>query len=112
VTPRSRPWWHTVEAEADDQVPTDAPPAVRDPWADHPLRPVALTTAQEAVLAGLDDQPDGPRLDGVAPDAGAEDQPVVPRLRPGNGTGNAPGDPAPPDPHTRTRWTEQEQQEG
>jgi hypothetical protein len=117
VTPRSRPWWHGVEAESESQAEPDTKPdtesrTLRDPWADHALRPAALTTAQEAVLAGLDDQPDGPRLDGLDPDGGAEDQPAVPRLRPGNGTGNAPGDPAPPDPHTRTRWTEQEEQEG
>jgi hypothetical protein len=108
MTARARRWWHGVEAEADD------PDGVRDPWADHPLLAEVLTAAQQAVLAGLDDQPDGPRLDGTPDEAGL-DQPVVPRFRPGpapgNGTGNAPGDPAGTRPYRRRGWTEPEQEQ-
>lgn len=186
MTPRTRPWWHTVADDPTAPPDATAPPPddVRDPWADRPLEVAALTTAQQAVLAGFDDQPAAPRLDGIAaeldgvddldngsgaggldpvatdPDlapqaddaplaygngAGAavdlgHDQPTVPRFRPdrrgapgasgrngdrvddraagrgpgagpGEGTGSAPGDPGAVGPQTRTRWTEQEQQE-
>ena len=148
MTRRAKPWWQGVEAEAED------PGEVRDPWADQPLLAAALTTAQRAVLAGLDDQPAGPRLDGLlaelpesaagSDDRGSDggggsdrpdgsdgdggdgssapadqptgpdrlDQPSVPRLRvlrPGNGTGNPPGDPEPGRSYRRRRWTEQEE---
>jgi hypothetical protein len=124
VTARARPWWQAVTAEADDPADPAEPAGSaggREPWADRPVGAAALTPAQRAVLAGLDDQPDGPRLDDIAADGtGTGDQPGVPRLRPGrppgdrlgNGTGNAPGDAEPPDPHTRTRWTQREQPEG
>ncbi len=102
MTARARRWWHGVEAEADD------PAGVRDPWADQQLLVAALTTDQRAVLAGLDDQPDGPRLDGLETDA---DEPSVPRFRPGNGTWNTPGDPEQPPPYRRQGWTEQEQEQ-
>ena len=142
MTRRSHRWWHGVDAEGEDPGSERG----REPWADRPRRAAALTTAQQAVLAGLDDQPDGPRLDGITTDDGdcddrSPDQPAVPRLRPGNGstpagrtttpgtepvpgswtpgtaggrpgngTGNAPGDPEEPRPYRRTRWMEPEQE--
>lgn len=134
MTPRDRPWWHTVESRAEDPTAparteeTPSPAGEHEPWAGRGLEVAVLSEAQRAVLTGLDDQPDGPRLDGVAGEladqAGnpAGDQPDVPRLRPGrapgrapgsgagNGTGNPPGDAEAPDPHTRTRWTKQERE--
>jgi hypothetical protein len=121
MTRRSRPWWHGVEAEAVDPGAVDSEAvdpeatgtadAAREPWADQPLDVAALTPGQRAALAGLDDQPPAPHLDGVATPS---DQPSVPRLRPGtgpgNGTGSAPGDPEAADPHSGTRWMEQEQE--
>jgi hypothetical protein len=117
MTPRAHRWWHGVEAVADaeagDPSGVDDVAAllgVREPWADQGLLAATLTPAQQAVLAGLDDQPDGPRLDGLETSDPAPDQPSVPRLRPGNGTGNAPGDPEAADLHHRSRWTVQEQE--
>ncbi|HEV7761599.1 MAG TPA: hypothetical protein VGO78_21480 [Acidimicrobiales bacterium] len=121
MTPRSRPWWHGVEVEAADPEATTPDDVAREPWADQPLDVAALTPAQRAALAGLDDQPPAPHLDGVAALSDeSSDQPSVPRLRPGtgtgtgtgpgNGTGSAPGDPVAADPHSGPRWMEQEQE--
>ncbi|HEX8803974.1 MAG TPA: hypothetical protein VF743_07265 [Acidimicrobiales bacterium] len=108
MTPRARRWWQAVEDEADE------PAGVPEPWADRELLAAALTAAQRDLLTGLDDQPDGPRLHGLGAPGGdgtpVDDQPRPPRLRPGNGTGNPPGDPAGSDPYGRRRWTEPEHQ--
>jgi hypothetical protein len=110
VSRRARRWWHGVEAEAEPGDPP-GPAATRDgerePWADRALGVAALTADQRALLAGLDDQPDQPHLDGLLAPA---DQPAVPRLRAGNRTGNAPGEAPTARPYRRTRWTEPEQE--
>jgi hypothetical protein len=98
VTRRTTTWWQGVDDAA------DAP----EPWADQPLVAPALTADQRAVLAGLADQPAPPRLDGWDGDDPA-DQPAIPRWRPGNGTGNAPGDTDPARSYRARRWTETEQ---
>lgn len=124
MTRRARRWWHGVEAEAGD--PTGTP----EPWADHDGAAATLTVDQRAVLAGLDDQPPPPHLDGLGNGNGIgpsdndgdghdpDDQPAVPRLRtdpgtsPGNGTGNAPGAPGPGLSYRRTRWNRRTGREG
>jgi hypothetical protein len=124
VSRRARRWWHGVEAEAepgDPPGPATARDGEREPWADRALAVAALTADQRALLAGLDDQPDHPHLDGLTPaDVGLggtadgaltpADQPAVPRLRSGNRTGNAPGETPAARPYRRTRWTEPEQE--
>lgn len=101
MTPRTPTWWQGVTDAAGD--PGDAP----EPWADRPLVTPALTADQRAVLAGLDDQPAGARLDGWAHEDTA-DQPAIPRWRPGNGTGNAPGDTPTTRSYRAPGWTETE----
>ena len=117
MTRRARRWWHGVDADASD--PTGTP----DPWADRSGTAATLTADQRAVLAGLDDQPAQPHLDGVVGDDDhAHDQPGVPHLRgsvpdgpgehPGNGTGNPPGDPGPGRSYLRNRWDRRTGREG
>ncbi|HEY8543455.1 MAG TPA: hypothetical protein VIL36_00345 [Acidimicrobiales bacterium] len=125
MTRRTQRWWHGVEAE----LPGDTGDlgGTPEPWADRAGAVAALTADQRALLAGLDDQPAPPRLDGLAlgatghgrgagPGAGRNDddghdaddphhpdQPAVPHLRasgpghPGAHTGNGTGN-APGDP--------------
>ena len=63
MTPRSHRWWHAVaDQAADPDAPADpsvgatgaADTGVREPWADRAMPISGLTTAQQAVLAGLD----------------------------------------------------------
>ena len=109
MTRRARRWWHGVEAEAADGNGNGNGAGTREPWADRAPGPAVLTPAQRAVLAGFDDQPPAPHIQA---DDG-DDQPAVPHLRrddtPGNGTGNAPGDPEGARPYRRTRWMRQEE---
>ena len=78
-----QPWWEAVEAKL---VALDAV-ALPDPWADHEAESPALTAAQLAFLVRLDDQPHVPRVAGFALPGGRRSA-----LRPGEGTGNPPGD--------------------
>jgi len=118
MTRRARRWWQDIAAEAAEAPePTDTtePRPPSDPWADRAGAAATLTADQRAVLAGFDDQPAPPHIDGL--DGHDDDQPAVPHLRgadpgtaPGNGTGNPPGDPGPGLSYRRTRWNRREQE--
>lgn len=99
MTKRAETWWEGVAGEAED------PDAQRDPWADRPLAAPGLTEEQQAVLHGLDDQPPVPTLDGLEDD----DQPAVPRIRPGMRTGSTPGDGEADHPYLRSGWKKEEE---
>jgi hypothetical protein len=99
--PSRRDWWQLVEQQLDAVATGDRDgSAVEDPWDDGSAAP-ALTDAQRALLAGIDDQPHVPRA--TEPHHTPDDQPPVPRLAGhrdskvegddgGDRTGNIPGD--------------------
>jgi len=79
-------WWKAIEehvAEREREAP--------DPWGDRPLDDAALTEAQADFLAGLEDQPNPPRLAQPEPFGALE-----PSGGDGDETGNSPGDSADP----------------
>jgi hypothetical protein len=74
--PATERWTAAEQGRSAVPLPHQVPP-VREPWAGHAFEAAPLTSAQRAVLAGLEDQPAGPRLDGVAADLPAlADQPT------------------------------------
>jgi hypothetical protein len=94
MTDRSS-WWDEVDADLAAAGAEDTR-ALPDPWATAEPDAPALTADQQAFLAGLDDQPGVPRLQGLgAPVAEAGCDPALADPGPGTPTGSPPGDSAP-----------------